>query len=399
MKTLQAPELNQDSSEESFAALVERVRHSPELRPLLDPYLPQQAAMYRGRGTNATVRMRGWLFAAYEQVGLPDSALPWVLQELESGEQAYLVAGAAMALRGMPNPTPEIAPFLLRALTNMLYMDDAVTFEEYKPKWPRPTYTTALGEIVRTLRWMGPLAHTLLPQLEHLLGSEVALPPVVRRELGEALEALRTESGAGAVDASAAPARAPSFFPIEFVESLPPPPLRLLDVSGIEFEDQDARLLTWDEFFSGAPAVVVFFYTRCSNPRKCSLTVEKLARLQRRLCEQPDSTRVKTAAITYDPAYDAPYRLKVYGSTRGVTFDEDNRFLRARSRFDDLQQYFDLGVNFGAATVNHHRIELFIVDAAGRIADAATHLQWDVEAVVEKALQVAKSAAPTQSSV
>ena len=38
--------------------------------------------------------------------------------------------------------------------------------------------------------------------------------------------------------------------------------------------------MTFKDFFHGQPSIVVFFYTRCDNPMKCSLTVAKLARVQ-----------------------------------------------------------------------------------------------------------------------
>jgi protein SCO1/2 len=62
---------------------------------------------------------------------------------------------------------------------------------------------------------------------------------------------------------------------------------------------------------------VVFFYTRCDNPNKCSLTVTKLARLQKSIVEEQLEGLLRTAAITYDPAYDLPPRLKAYGDNRG----------------------------------------------------------------------------------
>ena len=44
----------------------------------------------------------------------------------------------------------------------------------------------------------------------------------------------------------------------------------------MELEDQDGARVTFGEFFAGKPSVVAFFYTRCDNPNKCSLTITKL---------------------------------------------------------------------------------------------------------------------------
>jgi protein SCO1 len=71
---------------------------------------------------------------------LPDAALPYVLEELENGRDAYLVAGAARALRGLDTPTSRVVPFLFKAVENIRHIDDALTFESYKPRWPIELY-------------------------------------------------------------------------------------------------------------------------------------------------------------------------------------------------------------------------------------------------------------------
>jgi protein SCO1/2 len=158
-----------------------------------------------------------------------------------------------------------------------------------------------------------------------------------------------------------------------------------VSISDIELEDQVGNTLTFGTFFSCKPSIVVFFYTRCDNPNKCSLTVTKLARLQKAIGEEQLEGLLRTAAITYDPEYDLPRRLKAYGENRGVTFSDDNRMFRARSGFRELQEYFQLGVNFTGSTVNRHRIELFVFDSRGEITATFTRLQWDVQDVLEQA--------------
>ena len=155
--------------------------------------------------------------------------------------------------------------------------------------------------------------------------------------------------------------------------------------SGAALQDQDGRSLTYAEFFSQTPSIVVFFYTRCDNPNKCSLTITKLARLQRARRQRGLQRLLQTAAITYDPDYDLPPRLIAYGQNRGVVFGDGDRFLRTKTGFGALREYFELGVNFGQALVNWHRIELFILDREGRIAVTFTRLQWDVQDVIDHA--------------
>ena len=79
---------------------------------------------------------------------------------------------------------------------------------------------------------------------------------------------------------------------------------------------------------------------------KCSLTVAKLARVQKLLEAQGIVDRIHTAAITYDPAFDLPERLRVYGQDRGVRMDAGHRMLRVIEGNDVLRRHFELGVNF-----------------------------------------------------
>jgi protein SCO1/2 len=139
--------------------------------------------------------------------------------------------------------------------------------------------------------------------------------------------------------------------------------------------------------FAGRPSVVVFFYTRCTNPNKCSLTITKLARLQSAITDRGLAGQIRTAAITYDPEFDLPPRLRAYGENRAVTFDDHNRLLRTTKGFRTLSRYFGLGVNYGPAVVNRHRIEAFVLDDAGRMAVSFTRLQWDVRDVLDRAAE------------
>ena len=129
-----------ETPEEDIAALVDSVKRAPHRRGVLVELLSERDPVYAGRGTNATTRMRGYVLAAFESVGLPDPALPYVIEELESGRNAYLVAAAAKAVRGLDAPVRAIVPFLLRAIDNMRDVDDAVTFETYRPTWPRSPF-------------------------------------------------------------------------------------------------------------------------------------------------------------------------------------------------------------------------------------------------------------------
>jgi protein SCO1/2 len=154
------------------------------------------------------------------------------------------------------------------------------------------------------------------------------------------------------------------------------------------FEDHDGTSITFREFFRGHPSIVVFFYTRCDNPLKCSLTITKLARIQKLLESGGLAAQIQTAAISYDPAYDLPKRLRVYGQDRGVRLDPGNRMLRTVNGGDTLRRHFRLGVNFIESLVNRHRLEVYILDSEGRIAASFERIHWDEQQVVARAIAV-----------
>jgi protein SCO1/2 len=150
-------------------------------------------------------------------------------------------------------------------------------------------------------------------------------------------------------------------------------------------EDQDGAKTTFKAFFCGQPSIVVFFYTRCDNPMKCSLTIAKLARVQALLKARDLAGRIRTAAFTYDPAFDLPDRLRIYGQDRGVRVDAGHRLFRATENNDALRAHFGLGVGFVGSLVNRHRVELYVLDASGRVAVSFEQLRWDEQEVVARA--------------
>jgi hypothetical protein len=93
-------------------------------------------------------------------------------------------------------------------------------------------------------------------------------------------------------------------------------------------------------------------------------------------------------ALAYDPAYDAGGRLRAYGLERGFRFSGPNRFYRTTNGFADLSDRFGLGVSFGEAVVNRHRIELYILDRAARIAAMTARRLWEVPDVLTTARSV-----------
>ena len=367
-------------SEDEFAGLVDLLAADPAGSAQLTDLLREEHPVYDGRGTATVVRMRGWILLALARSALSDQALIFVLEELDTGIDAYLVAAAARALRSYTKPNEALAPFLARALNRIRYRDEPISFASYGEYATSPAGTTAVSELLATLAWLGPNARAVLPQLERWR-AEQGLSRKLRLDLDRVLQAI----GEPADSVPSCCGGLPEGSNISIRTSMARLDSRSVD--SIVMQDQDGKLLKFVEFFKGSPSIVVFFYTRCDNPQKCSLSVTKLARVQALLDAQGLARRIRTAAITYDPEFDRAERLRVYGKDRAVRMDENHRMLRAIEGNDALREYFELGVNFIESLVNRHRIELYILDAAGRIAVSFERLHWDEPQIVTRAVE------------
>ena len=369
---IELPPARRTFSETQFAELVEELARDPARRHLLTGLLKEGNPAYEQRGSAAAVRMRGWVLLAFARFELPEDALVYVLEELDNGRDAYLVAAAARVLRSSGIKDPAMAGYLVRAITNIREHDDTVCLEQYGAYAVGRPGTTAIREILASLRWLGAAARGVLPELESLRRYRVA-------ELETTIDAIRDAEPAE--DDCCAVLRELTGFHRWTGRSF-------LGIHSVEFEDQSGERIAFREFFRGQPAVVVFFYSRCENPRKCSLTVAKLARVQRMLAERGLDGRIRTAAITYDPQFDLPSRLFDYGKSRGVRMDGDHKMLRSADGMSALRAHFCLGVNFVESLVNRHKIEAFVLDGRGEVVGSFERIQWDEREVVQRAEMV-----------
>ena len=370
-------------SETQFAALVDAIAADPARRGQLAGLLREDHAIYAERGTAAIARMRGWILLAMARVGVSDAALVFVLEELDSGTDPYLVAAAARALRSGRLPDASFAPFVMGALANIRYRDEPVSFEIYGEYAVSATGTSPVRELLATLAWLGPQARGVLPEVEALRAPAGGLPRKFRIDVERALAAIRDGDRGGDAAGDCCGMRPAASIGVHTRTADAARPSRAIEA--MVLEDQDGTKTTFKAFFRGQPSIVVFFYTRCDNPMKCSLTIAKLARVQALLEARGLAGRIRTAAFTYDPAFDLPDRLRIYGQDRGVRTDAGHRLFRAAEDSDALREHFGLGVGFVGSLVNRHRIELYVLDAEGRVAVSFEQLRWDEQEVVARA--------------
>jgi protein SCO1/2 len=373
-------------SEGQFAALVDAMCGDPARRGELTDLLREDHPVFQQRGTATTVRMRGWMLLALARIGLSDATLLFVLEELETGNDPYLVAAAARTLRSYPNPSPAFAPFVIRALVNLRYRDDPVTLESYGGYAASASSTSPVRELLATVAWLGPEARAIVNEVELLRAPYGGLPKRLFPDVDRAVKAIRAgdqgdESGVERCCTLPSGLQSVCSWARTFRRDS-------AVVEDIIFEDQDGAAISFWELFRGHPSIVVFFYSRCDNPLKCSLTITKLARIQRLLEARGLAGKIHTAAITYDPGFDLPDRLRGYGRSRGLEMNAWNRMVRATKASSALRSHFKLGVNFIESLVNRHRIEAYVLDAEGRIASCFERIHWDESRIVDRAIEV-----------
>jgi protein SCO1/2 len=372
-------------SESEFADLVDSLAADPNQRQQLTELLREDHPFYDQRGSATIVEMRGWVLLALARNEISDDELLFVLEELDTGVDPYLVAAAASALRSYPNPNSALAPYVLRALNQIRYHDDPVSFQAYGDYATSSSGTSPVRELLATSAWLGPHARGVLPEIEAIVQSG-GLSKKALLEANRALEIIRGSDQREPPDSdSCCTLPAGLLSKISWSSNSRH---GTVQIDETVFEDQDSDRITFKEFFHGRPSIVVFFYTRCGNPLKCSLTITKLARIQKLLQEQGLVEQIKTAAITYDPAFDLPVRIRSYGQNRSVRLDAGHRMLRTTEGINALREHFKLGVNFIESLVNRHRIEAYVLDAKGRIAASFERLHWDEQELINRAVEV-----------
>ena len=329
--------------------------------------LDERHPVYRGVGTPAVTRMRGALLLALGHRALPVTALPFVLEELESAHDAWLAAVAAHVLRKYPEPSASFAEPLLSAILYIQHRDEIVRLENYGGHTPGGETTTAMGEIMQTIGWLGRAGAACVDRLEDLVAQNPG--PATSAMAGKAIESIRNDSSAAVTTHSCCCGE-------KTAAAAPSGPVR--DISRLRFQDHAGTELTFADAFHGRPSIVVFFYTRCDNPTKCPLTMYRFGSLQRMLQQSDLAESIGLAAITYDPEYDRAERLRQYAESWGAKPSARHRILRTVDDFEPLSNYFSLGVNYGASgIVNRHQLEAFVLDKQGHIAHVVSRRRWD----------------------
>ncbi len=369
--------LTQNSTEEEIASVLDDTRSGRLSRNLLVELLSERHDVYTNRPSYAANRIRGYALASFADAGLPDLAINFALDELQNGRDAYTVAAAARALRGCRRPKAEYAGFLIQAVHNLRYHDDSLDLTIYEPTWPLQHPSGGRLEIFYTLQWLRGYAKAILPELKAFLSNTIDFTPGMQTEIQKAINAIEADDRE--LDLSCCDAEGKTACHNSWSSQRRP---AIKNIANLEVENEDGVSTPLADVISEKPTAVAFFYTRCMNPNKCTLTLNKIGWLQNELLKEGLESKVNILAFTYDPAYDTPIKMRTFGENRGIVFGSNVHVLRTRPQdFAILSDFFQLGVNHVSSTVNQHRLELYLLDQNGYIRTTYTRLQWEVEKV------------------
>ena len=156
-------------------------------------------------------------------------------------------------------------------------------------------------------------------------------------------------------------------------------PLKNVDIA---LRDHDGRARTLAALLD-RPVLLTFFYTRCQNAAKCSMTVSQLAVLQRQLTRARVHDKVRLIAITFEPQFDSPERITRFATARGLQLGESALAVQLDAdRHPQLVKELEIPVSYNAGWVGTHGVEASLLDAGGRVVRKYTTLLWDNDQVL-----------------
>jgi cytochrome oxidase Cu insertion factor (SCO1/SenC/PrrC family) len=334
----------------------------------VDDLLREDGPAYTGLTSGQAEILRGSILLALASHELPDAASRYALDDIAAPHGAFAVAAAVRALRSSVAPLSEAAAaVLLRAAHQLANRDDIVVLPA-KLGALEGESTSVMVEVLLTLAWLPSVGETAAESLRVLRSqSPPACSSTTMAELDRTLDALTGRVTKPCCSGSRKLSVTPTLRTLE------------AQLGDVKVEDQNSCCGDLGHFLGGVPALLAFFYTRCNNPEKCSLTITRLARVRQALERYGLGETANVFAVSYDPVYDTAERLRSYGAARGMVFSDRCRLLRTVGEFEYLRQALELRVGYGPAIVNSHAIELALLDGAGRAIRVMSGTGWDEE--------------------
>ena len=345
--------------------------------------LPHQAAIYEGRDKWHVLRLRASVFATLSDIGVPDSALPMLVDTLAHVDERMtsLEFGAAVRAAGTLGPDGrEFIPYLLAI--NERFAEEEFSLNRYELSFPRAEATTVQLETVRALAAIAGREDAEALIVLRAIADSRRGSSLDSRLIDRARKALETIERRADRDPEATP-------PIRVATLTPwmaPADRRTLTHLDVTLETHEGVQQSLSRLID-RPVLLTFFYSRCQNAEKCSTTMIRLAQLQRELAALGLTNEVRLLALTLEPDHDTPVRLKRYALDRGLKLGGD----ALAGRFEvvghaAILRELDTPVSYNGGWVNTHGVESVLLDANGRLVRKYTmlgrHVLDDFEALL-----------------
>ena len=360
----------------ALASAVNEATEVPDAREWLFEFLDERSRIFEGRGASEVDRLRGYALATLGELGLSERGPACHSRGAREREESLCgrgrrdcVADAAQASirkrratgrsrRALAGRRPQGVVRHNVAGTAALGPDDCSIGN------PRHPLLRSRRGTVRTLE--------AAAVLERLVGAPLSRP--AREALDRVLTSTTAERAelpsccgtAASSSCEVTPAKLPRLNP---------------NVWAALAEDQDGVKAPLGDWVLGRPSVIVFFYTRCMSPEKCSRTISNLAAIQRLAETSGHRGAFNLIGMTYDPSWDVPHRLRTYGADRGLCFTSESRLVRIHKSWSVVRTGFDLAVGYGPATVNRHQVDAFVLDSSGEIRSRYNRRLWTADSV------------------
>jgi protein SCO1 len=341
--------------------------------------LPHQAEVHQERDKWYVLRLRAYAFVTLSEISFPESALPMLVDALAYVDErmsSVELGAATRAVGTLGESGRPFIPYLLSTLGER-FAEEEISLERYDVAFPRQEATTVQLEVVRSLAAIcsgqDSQALTVLRAIAGN-GTQSSLDPRLIREARSALKAIESRMGPGTPSAATAQGTEDgarwgiSVDAAGYITPwLDPAERRRLQRLDVGLVDHEGRDLILGQLID-RPVLLTFFYSRCQNAGKCSTTLLKLATLQDDLEQKGLDRSVRLLAITYEPEFDVPLRLKRYATDRGLKLGD--HALAARLDAEDHAAFvedLEVPVGYNAGWVNTHGVEVVLLDAEGRL--------------------------------
>ncbi|GJM33357.1 MAG: hypothetical protein DHS20C18_23580 [Saprospiraceae bacterium] len=345
-------------------------------------------AIYQNRGPLEIVRLRGYLLASLGRLGTPKEAIPYLITELKHNhrQHPYLAAAAARAAGGLSEFQHLLVPDLVKFL-NASVVNDVVDLDHYN-SWPPQKPTSIKEEVLKTLIRFEEKGKAAIPDLLRAINS-ASIPNSVYNRNGHL--AKLAEQAISSIDPQMVFCNQSNGLEktiksdVVFVEKWPNPQERSLPkIFDLMMENHFGEKFMLKEFY-GKPIILTFFYSRCDNRNKCSMTISKLAHLQAELEKAGLKQQSSILALSLEPAYDTPQRMKSFAEVRGVKLDQQVQVVKVADRKNQQKLVNALGisVSYNEGQVAMHGIELLLLDKNGKYVRKYTNTHWRVGMVIE----------------